>query len=64
VTTEWPSEELWRKSLKLQMTHLRNLERDGSSSPEEIERARDRVERIWLQGPAEWQAGGRPHRLP
>ncbi len=60
----WTSEELWRGSLKLQQANLRRLEIDGRSGPQELAKARDRVERTWSQGRADWRAKGMPGRLP
>ena len=62
--TEWPDKQAWLRSLKLQQGNLRCLERDEWSGPKEIAEAQRRVERIWEQGQPEWQAEGRPSRLP
>lgn len=62
--TEWTDKETWLKSLKLQQSHLRYLEADKLSSAQEVAEAQRRVERIWQAGLAEWQAEGRPSRLP
>ena len=62
--TDWPCEELWRKSLKLQQGNLRALEAAGYSSVKAIAEARRRVERIWDAGRPEWHEAARPSRIP
>ncbi len=57
MKSKWPSEEIWRKSLALQRTHLRRLQ-----GPEWVgygEKAaaatRRRIERILAAGLPEWK---------
>lgn len=64
MAEDWTSEEIWRSSLKLQMANLRRLESDETCGAKELAKARDRVERIWMQGRSEWRANGKPSRLP
>jgi hypothetical protein len=58
------SEEAWLHSLKLQLNNLRLLEGYDQGTPQEIAKARYRVERIWNGGRPEWRAKGMPSRLP
>lgn len=58
VGSKWQTEEIWRESLGLQRSYLRDAEKVARSLPawvKEVEAARRRVERIGVAGLPEWQ---------
>ncbi len=62
--TKYISHEVWIKSLKIEQSHLRRMESDGRYSPKDVEKTRQRIERIWNNGLPEWREEGLTIRLP